>query len=104
MVFQLGEYQLEYLKKYGYIKLSDWRILCLPNAELMKEYENGDISFKKFKSMYLNNKKNKWDWYYIGDASQLNKDEMEEFYDKRIDNLIKDRNYYIKNPLINKKI
>jgi len=104
MEFQLSQYQLEYLKKYEYIKLSDWRRLNLPNGELMKEYENGNISFKKFKSMYLNNKKNKSDFYYVGDTSQLNKDEMEEFYDKRIDNLIKDRNYYIKNSLINKKI
>jgi len=76
MKFQLGEYQLEYLKKYEYIKLSDWRILC------------------------VNNKIN---WYYVGDTSQLNKDELEKFYDERINNLIKDRNYYIKNSIIKNK-
>ena len=100
MVFQLGQYQLEYLKRYGYIKLSDWRILTLPNTELLKEYENSN---RKYLYKYDKNK-DITDFYYVGDTSQLNKDEMEEFYDKRIDNLIKDRNYYIKNPLINKKI
>ena len=98
MEFKLGENQINFLIKYQYIKLNEWRLLTLPNTELLKEYENGKIPFKKFQSSYLNNK-SKTDWYYIGNMSKLNFNDKELVYKNRINNLKNDKNYYIKNPL-----
>jgi len=99
MEFKLGQNQIDFLIKYQYIKLNEWRLLTLPNTELIKEYENGKkIPFKKFQDLYLNNKK-KTDWYYIGNMSKLAFKEQEKIYKNRLTNLKTDKDYYIKNPI-----
>jgi len=98
MEFKLGQNQIDFLIKHKFIKLNEWRLLTLPNPELLKEYENGKIPFKKFQDLYLNNK-TKTDWFFIGDTSNLNKDEMDKLYENRLTNLKNNKNYYIENPL-----
>jgi len=76
MEFKLGNNQLEYLKKYQYINLHDWRYLTI-----------------KFDNIWIR------DWYYIGNIKKLNYDHREFIYKTRNENLMNNKNYYIDNPI-----